>query len=423
MPGTRSRGTDFPGVAGLADRDVSAPAVSEHPPCHPSCRPSCGTADRGGSGGDEPGRDNGSSGPGGPQTLQDYLPATRNRCGPDRNDPPRQTKEQGATLPTDQPGWTGAGFARTSRRCLKLSDWPLRGKGITTGNSGALCQGRRPIAQSEERRTRLAEVVGSNPAGLTRSARIKTLPPSAFAAHTDPNKERALRTMAKRRNRRRRKARHGRTTLAQHKRFKKTLKPPLMAMADRVSVESGSWLHERMPEMLWAALIFTKCKDAAFSYFKHLFQFIADHPQRDQLGELTLSGFAEIAEPLRTEFFEYILRSDAPREALRELLRYESLPIREQWEIYLDPPQDLELLLTAVQSVSWHQSESSTACRWVRVMGLIAAGRMYFNHRTSETAKLIVNYPDGDLHQARPSIRATEQGLQTLAPESKRTWD
>ncbi len=228
--------------------------------------------------------------------------------------------------------------------------------------------------------------------------------------------------MRKRRNRRRRKARHGRSTLAQHKRFKKTLKPPLMAIADKVPVESSSWLHERMPEMLWAALIFTKCKDAAFSYFQHLFKFIADHPQKDQLGELTLSGIAEIAEPLRTEFLQYTLRSNAQREALRELLRYESLPIREQWDLYLDPPQDLQLLLTAVQSVSWHQSESSTACRWVRVMGLIAAGRMCFNHETSETAKLIVTYPDGDLHQARPSIRATEQGLQNLAPESKRTW-
>ena len=34
---------------------------------------------------------------------------------------------------------------------------------MTTGSSGALCQDRQPIAQSEERRTRIAEVVGSNP--------------------------------------------------------------------------------------------------------------------------------------------------------------------------------------------------------------------------------------------------------------------
>ena len=228
--------------------------------------------------------------------------------------------------------------------------------------------------------------------------------------------------MGKRRNRRRRKDRHARTNLAQHKRFKKTLKPPLMAIADQVPVESSSWLHERMPEMLWAALIFTKCKDAAFSYFQHLFKFIYDHPQKNQLSDLTLSGLAEITEPLRTEFLQYILCPGAPREALRELLRYRSLPIRKQWELYLGPPQDLELLLTAVQSVSWHQSENSTACRWVRVMGLIAAGKMTFTHETSDTFKLIVNYPDGDLRQARPSIRATEQALQNLDLESKRTW-
>ncbi len=228
--------------------------------------------------------------------------------------------------------------------------------------------------------------------------------------------------MAKRSRQRRRKKAPGTTTLQQHKQFKKTLRPPLMAVADKLPFESTSWLHERLPEMLWPALIFTQCTEAAFVYFHSLFKFIADHPQKDKMGDLTLTGIAGIEEPLRTELLQQILSIPGAREALRELLRYKSLPMHGIWESHLQPPQDLEMLMEAVQSVSWHQSESATACRWVRVMGLIAAGRMKFSERTRETAESIVAYPNGDLRKVRPSIRAAETGLQNLSPESTSRW-
>ena len=228
--------------------------------------------------------------------------------------------------------------------------------------------------------------------------------------------------MSKRRSRRQRKTRRDRTPLAQHRRFKKTLTPPFMAMTDRLNFESSSWLHERLPEMLWAALLFTAYEDAAFAYFNTLFQFIHEHPQKAKLSELTLSGIAETPEPLRTELIQHILCFDEASKALRQLVSYQSLPMREKWAAHLDPPENIELLLDAVQRVTWHQSECATACRWVRVMGLIVAGRMRFSHQTSETAERIVRYPDGDLRKARPSIRATEQGLQHLASESSNQW-
>ena len=171
VPGAWRRGTDFSGLARLADSDVSAPGIGRRPPCRPPCHPSCGTSDRSGSGGDEPGGAHGRIGPGGPQTLRQDLSATRNRCRPGGDDAPRQTTEQGAKIPADRSGWTGTGFARTSRRCLTCRTGFLRGKCTTTGNSGASCQDRRPIAQSEERRTRTAEVVGSNTIRSTKHCR------------------------------------------------------------------------------------------------------------------------------------------------------------------------------------------------------------------------------------------------------------
>ena len=195
-----------------------------------------------------------------------------------------------------------------------------------------------------------------------------------------------------------------------------------MAMADKLPFESSSWLHERLPEMLWAALLFTAYEEEAFVYFNSLFRFIAKHPQKAELGELTLSGIAETPEPLRTDLVQHVLRFDESCNALNQLIKYDSLPMREKWEAYLDPPQNIELLLDAVQRVTWHQSEGATACRWVRLMGLIVAGRMRFTHKTSETAELIATYPDGDLRKARPSIRAAEQALQNLASASSNPW-
>ena len=195
-----------------------------------------------------------------------------------------------------------------------------------------------------------------------------------------------------------------------------------MAIAERQPFESVSWLHYRMPEMLWAALVFTESKDMAYGYFNSLFEFIVEHPQKNLLGDLTLSGIARIDESLRTTLLKEILQFSGAQEALRELLRYSTLPMFDVWREHLSPPQNIELLLEAVQSVLWHQSECATACRWVRVMGLMASGKVHFLPQTRDTAELIVSYPHGDLQKARPSIRATEIGFQDLISTSPDSW-
>ena len=202
------------------------------------------------------------------------------------------------------------------------------------------------------------------------------------------------------------------STLQEHRRHKKVLKPPFMAMSQDANWAPSFWIHERLPEMLWAALVFTACdQDEAFEYFNSLFAFLVDHAEKDKMGHLTLSGIAGLEEPVQSELLHHMLEYEGAQESLRELLRYDSLPMRSTWAEHLAPPQDIELLRTAVGNILWHQSEMATACRWVRVMGLIVIGNIQFAPQTKETAELIVNYPNGDLTKARPSIRASEIGL------------
>ena len=179
-----------------------------------------------------------------------------------------------------------------------------------------------------------------------------------------------------------------------------------MAISEDMNLTPAEWTHERLPEMLWAALIVTALGiEDACRYFRLLLQFVAEHPRTEDLKDLTLSGIAGMEESLRSEFLQHMVGYPEVREALCDLLRYENLPARAEWEIYLEPPgQDLHLLMSAVGSTLWHQSDEATCCRWVRVMGWIVTGSIRFTEQTKETAERIMAYPEGDLQKTQPSV-------------------
>ena len=199
--------------------------------------------------------------------------------------------------------------------------------------------------------------------------------------------------------------------------------PPLMqVMGDKL--EFNSWMNDRLPEMLWASLVFASGeRREAFREFSRIMNFVAEHERREELKNLTISGIAGLDEELRKEVIRFIVSEPATSDALSTLLIFESLPSRADWEQYInDPKPDLDLLMTAVGDTLFHQSSGATDSRWVWTIGMAAAGRMRVHKGLSDYVEAMTNYPDlepGDPNGAR--VRASEGGLSKLA-YAKSTW-
>ncbi len=205
------------------------------------------------------------------------------------------------------------------------------------------------------------------------------------------------------------------STLEQHKRQGRELIPPLRQM-DQLSFHS--WVDERLPEMLWAALLIAHLpRESALSIFREVARYaqkFEDFDSREHI-DATLSGFAHL-ESDSTANIIGILTSDAHRRrVLRPLALLEDLPGQEHWKKALGSPdesEDWEMLKIAVAYTLDHQSEEATNCRWARAVFLVLAGTVNFGPTLEETAKEILYYPDyGQMPKVRPSIRSLEGAL------------
>jgi len=204
-----------------------------------------------------------------------------------------------------------------------------------------------------------------------------------------------------------------RTPIAKHTRRGKELLPPFAAsMGDKMSFTS--WMDNRLPEMLWAVLIVASVdRDSALDQFRRLLGFIGEHEQRARFSDITMSGIARLDPVLRKEFIAFMIESSVAAQALVTLRLFESLPAKDSWEELLptgDP--DVRLLMNAVGTTLWHQSQKATDCRWVRLMAWVMSGKFKI---PAEMAEQWFKYPnEGDQRAVRPSIRAAEGGLEAL---------
>jgi hypothetical protein len=61
-------------------------------------------------------------------------------------------------------------------------------------------------------------------------------------------------------------------------------------------------MDERLPEMLWAALIRTSVsRDPTLGQFRRFLDFIFEHSKKDLLSDVTLTGISKLDESLREE--------------------------------------------------------------------------------------------------------------------------
>ena len=210
-----------------------------------------------------------------------------------------------------------------------------------------------------------------------------------------------------------------RTPLLSHKKVGKELQSGFAQISDKITF--SSWSNERLPEMLWAAIIRVIAdQDYAISEFRRVISFVADHEQKEQLSELTISAISNLDEPLREDFIQHLLANPATASALTVLTLFEKLPARDSWLKFLpDVEPDIDILMMAVGMCLPHQSQEATDCRWLKVMLQVVSGKF---HAPREMVEQWVNYPyEGDMRSIRPSIRASEMNQNPFIKQDL-TW-
>ena len=221
-------------------------------------------------------------------------------------------------------------------------------------------------------------------------------------------------------NRRTPKSGKSRTPISGHKRVGKELVPPILAHG--IDITPEPWVDNRLPEMLWAALVAGSVeRSIVIDYFRRLLRFIKEHDQREQLHDITMTGISKLEETLRNELVVFLLEPTWARDALAPLLFFGGLPAKLVWEEHLrGASPNIERLMECVGSVLWHQSNEATDCRWVRVMAQAIAGKLTLAPKLGHISKLLNEYP-ADFEQSGPRVRSMEIGL-TLPQARDLTW-
>src|SRR4051794_28044166 len=116
------------------------------------------------------------------------------------------------------------------------------------------------------------------------------------------------------RNRKKRKER-SRTLLSGHQRKGKRLDPPFV----HFGLNKGlvSWMNDRLPEMIWAALLIARLgRNTALGQLREFLRFLFGHSEKDSLYDGTLTGFSRLPSGFQHEVIGFLCRSEPSRDAL-----------------------------------------------------------------------------------------------------------
>jgi hypothetical protein len=213
------------------------------------------------------------------------------------------------------------------------------------------------------------------------------------------------------------------STLDQHKTDGRRLIPPMMTVPN---VQLMSWPNDRLPEILWAAVLISHLpREIALS----MFRMVASYGRRirsdaPEPGDITHSGIAAMKPEQARELINIICRDDYARKLLKSLKLFENLPAGQLWREILQnetDPADWGVIAKAVALALDHQSQEATDCRWLKVLFYSFKGQLNFPAAAKFDGKIeeLLKYPDfGDMRAVRPSIRSLEGALGMLAQKS-----
>lgn len=203
-----------------------------------------------------------------------------------------------------------------------------------------------------------------------------------------------------------------RTPLLDHKKVGSELQSSFAQIGDRMTF--SSWSDERLPEMIWSAIIRVVVdQDFAISEFRRVIAFVAEHQNKEELSDLSITGISNLPEELRDEFLVFLLSNPITASALNVLKVFDNLPARESWlKVLPQSEPDLDILMAAVGMCLPHQSQEATDCRWLKLMLMVVSGKF---QAPREMVEPWIDYPyKGDLRSIRPSIRSCEMAFNPM---------
>lgn len=211
--------------------------------------------------------------------------------------------------------------------------------------------------------------------------------------------------------------RRGRDRLARMPRQGGVLQSPYSKLP---GVTLSSWRDERLPEVLWAAILTASLEREEYLQIFREVSERCDGLESDawqglghtNLAKITERDFDRLVQPL-------IDRNLLP--TLHALSLFPDLPDTHHWARHIDRwsernEQDYEIVAISIGLTSWHQSEAATDIRWLRVLSMILGGKMHFAETMRKQVEEILGFPNvGDMRSVRPSIRAAEQSFGSMS--------
>ena len=206
-----------------------------------------------------------------------------------------------------------------------------------------------------------------------------------------------------------------------HKREGKQLIAPLMTLKNTSTL---SWLNDRLPELIWAALILEGCaREKGLEVFRRFCILCHEYEQQAEGSNLdwapTLTGLAELPAGITNYVVVALDNAGVSRELLSPLLLFEGLPARARWldlvpALHVEKVADAwQKLAIATADVLDHQSQPSTDIRWMTIMFKVMLGKVHFRAGADdEFVEELRLYPaKGDMRSVRPRIRAMEMAF------------
>lgn len=216
-----------------------------------------------------------------------------------------------------------------------------------------------------------------------------------------------------------------RTPLENHHRQGSRLIPPLAALPN---LHLASWVNDRLPELMWCALLVTHAgRDHALAVFRNVAKWAESNRDRMPKGaDLGHTGLSRLEPGMRAEVLSIICATTSDREILSSLLLFDALPVREQWKTALrgvSAKAGWDKLRLAVAHVFDHQSQLATDCRWARVIYKITSGQLVFSVEHRELIDELLGYPGvGDQQKVRPTVRAMESSVASAKETESIEW-
>ena len=207
-------------------------------------------------------------------------------------------------------------------------------------------------------------------------------------------------------------SRKNETDLNKYKREGKVLKPPL----SQLPMSTVSWIHGRLPNMLWGALVMNSSgRNEALEFYRHCLSFV---DKKKDLPDITLEGIAAFPFEEPENFIKHVVAYPKLeiKKILSPMLLIESLPAKEVWTKNLnsitDIPQAWKDLADSIGVAFWHQSQEATDLRWLKLSALVLTGKFQM---PADSIDEIINYPNkGDMRSVRPMIRASEIAIGSI---------